>query len=570
MFVQTPGGCMIDRIARVVPAAGWLMHYRRDDLGHDLLAGVVAGAVVIPQAMAYGTIAGLPVQVGLYTCIVPMIAYALLGGSRRMSLSTTSTIVALTGLAITVTGVGDAPAARLEVATTLTLMVGLLLWLARIARLGFLVECVSEAVLVGLKVGVGITIAVDQVPALLGIAGSDGGVFSDVANIFRRLDDITWVTAALSAASLLVLFGIRRVAPRVPGPLVVVVGGILASVLLHLDDHGVDLIPKVPRGLPAPVLPAWEHVGPLMPYALGIALMAYLESVSVARLTRELDDPPLDNGRELVAVGAASVAGSFFQCAPAAGGFSQTLVNSNAGARTQLSELATAALAVLVALVLSPLLSDLPSASLAAIVLVAVVGLIDVSEVRRFARIDRVELLVALVTGGVALVSNLLVGVGVGVLLTFYLVIRALDHPNIVELRRPAGDRQFLPARPDDPPTDGVLVLRVEGGMYTLNVRSITDEVRRRVEEADPRPHVVVFDAAGSADTSVTVIDAFLELDHQLARHGTQLWVAALPQRALEKAVRTPHWSDWADAGRVHRSSEAAVAAYEQLGGVRQ
>jgi MFS superfamily sulfate permease-like transporter len=222
---------------------------------------------------------------------------------------------------------------------------------------------------------------------------------------------------------------------------------------------------------------------------------------------------------------------------------------------------------VLVALVLSPVLSHLPSASLAAIVLVAVLGLIDVGEVRRLARIDRTELLVAAFTGGVALVSNLLVGVGVGVLLTFYLVIRSLNHPRVVELRRPVDGDEFLPARPADPPTDGVLVLRVEGGMYTMNVRAVVDEVRRRVHEADPPPHLLVFDAGGTADTSVTVIDAFRELDHDLRREGIDLWVAALPERAMEKAARGSRWAEWIEAGRVHRSSAEAVDAYTRLRG---
>lgn len=528
----------------VVPAVRWLRGYDRRWLAADVLAGTTTAAVVVPQAMAYGTVAGLPVQVGLYTCIAPMLVYVVLGGARRMSLSTTSTIVALVGLALTSVGVEGGPEDRLAAATTLTLMVGLVLWVARVVRLGFLVECVSEAVVVGLKLGVGLTIAVSQLPALLGVAGGDGGFASDVAAVVRNLGDANRPTVVISAVTLAGLLVVRRWA-RVPGPLLAVVGGIVAVAALGLGDDGVSLVPEVPRGLPLPALPPLEHVGPLLPYAAAIGLMAYLESVTVARSTRAPDDPPLDNGGELVAVGAASVVGSFLQAAPAAGGFSQTLVNQAAGARTQLSEVVTAAWAVVTALALAPLLKDLPRATLAAVVLLAVSGLLRPAELRRLARIDPVEAYVAVATGLVALATDLLVGVLVGVFLTFWLVLRALNHPLVVE----------LPGRP------GLLVLRIEGGLYTANVRSVADELRRRTEAAGARVLVLDLDATG--DTSVTVLDTLAELARDLASQGTALWVAALPGRALAKARRTVRWDELAAAGRVHPTVAAAVAAYD-------
>jgi MFS superfamily sulfate permease-like transporter len=203
--------------------------------------------------------------------------------------------------------------------------------------------------------------------------------------------------------------------------------GIGLVVFASIDQHGVAVIAEVPRGLLVPHLPPLHHLGDLTPYALAIALLAYLESISVARATRETTDPALDNDQELVAVGTASVAGAFFQTVPAAGGFSQTLVNADAGARTQMSELVTVALALVVALVLAPLLSDLPQATLGAIVLVAVTGLISFRDLARLARLDRVEFVVAVITGAIALLTNLLVGVAAGVVLTFYLLLRLLN-----------------------------------------------------------------------------------------------------------------------------------------------
>ena len=424
-------------VERVVPAAGWLRAYPRGWLRGDLLAGTTAAAVVIPQAMGYATVAGLPVEIGLYTCIAPMVVYAFLGGSRRLSISTTSTIVALTGLAlVAVDAPGEDPVGT---ATTLTLLVGVVLFLFRLIRLGWIVEAVSEAVLIGLKWAVALTIIADQLPKLLGTTSADGGFVEDVGHALTQLDDASVVTVGLSAATIAGLLAIKRATPRVPGPLVAIAVGLILVVPFGLDAHGLAVIPSVPTGLPIPALPPLDHLEELTPFALAIALMAYFESITAARIARKLDDPPLDNDQEYVAVGAATIAGAFFQTVPPAGGFSQTQVNTAAGAHSQLSELVTATCAIAIALVLAPVLNDLPQATLGAIVVVAVLGLMSVPDMARLWRIDRVEFVTAVITGSAALATDLLVGVLVGVLMTFYLLLRAVNHPVVVELRRPPG-----------------------------------------------------------------------------------------------------------------------------------
>ncbi len=490
-----------------------------------------------------------------------MVVYALLGGSRRLSLSTTSTIVALTGLALTTADVsGDEAVAA---AATLTLLIGMALILFRIIRLGWIVETVSEATITGLKIGVGLTIIADQLPKLLGITEADGGFLSDVGHAVTNLGDASLVTVVLGMATIVATVVLKRVAPQVPGPLVALAAALLLVALSQLADHGVELIPAVPTGLPVPELPPFEHVDVLVPFALAIALMSYFESVTAARIARRPTEPPLDNNQEYVAVGAASIAGAFFQTVPPAGGFSQTQVNTSAGAQTQLSELVTAAWAVAIALFLAPVLDDLPEATLGAIVVVAVAGLVSVPELARLGRIDRVEMVVAAITAVAALVSNLLVGVLVGVVLTLYLVLRAVNHPVVVELQRPPAGGGLEAARAGDGPVPGLLALRVEGPLYTMNVRGVQAKIFAAAAAAQPPPHVVLVDVGGTADTSVTVMDIFAETDQQLARKGVAMWVAALPTRALEKVKRAPAWSQWADSGKVHDSVAAAVAAFE-------
>ena len=339
-------------------------------LSHDVVGGLAAGAVVIPQAMAYATIADLPVQVGLYTCMVPMVVYALLGGSRTVSVSTTSTVAVLTGSTLIAAGVAaqsDDPAGDLAM---LTLLVGAILLVARVLRLGNIVDNINEATLTGIKVGVGLTVAAGQLPKLLGIPGDPTAdkFVEDVRVVVDQVGDVSVATLVFSAGTIAVLLAVKRFAPTIPGPLVAVVGGLLLVRLADLEDHGVALIAKVPSGLPTPIWPNFDHVEALAPGAFAIAIMCFLETVAVGRQMRRSEEPEIDNDRELVANGLSCVGGAFFRGMPSAGGFSQSAINQSAGARTQVSELVTAGLAVACALFLGGLLSDLPQATLGSMV----------------------------------------------------------------------------------------------------------------------------------------------------------------------------------------------------------
>ncbi|WP_310795985.1 SulP family inorganic anion transporter, partial [Herbiconiux daphne] len=443
-----------------MPAPGWLfptLHgYRRAWIGADVLAGVSAGAVVIPQAMAYSTIANLPVEIGLYTCMVPMLVYAAIGGSRAMSVSTTSTIATLTATTFVSAGVAAGSDDPTRALVTLTLLVGVVLVLAWVLKLGALVENINHATLVGIKVGLGATVALGQVPKLLGVdvAVTGHGFIRTLNATIAAVPSANLPTVLFSVGTLLVLFVGRRVASRVPWPLVVVVGGILLAGFTALPAAGVDLIDPVPTGLPLPGLPVLADIPALLPGALAIAVMAFLESASVARGIRQAADAPISSNQELLATGAASLVGAFFHSLPAAGGFSQSAVNQRAGARSQLASLVTVALAVLVALLLAPVLSLLPQATLAAMVFVAVVGLIDVPGMVRLWRLSRVEFWLSVATAVVGLAAGLIPAVAVGVVVTLLLVLRELNRPRI-SVSTPAA---------------GVLLVKLESPLYTANV----------------------------------------------------------------------------------------------------
>lgn len=553
-------------VARFVPAFGWLRAYDRAWLRPDLIGGIAAGAVVIPQAMAYATIADLPPEVGLYTCMVPMVAYALLGGSRTLSVSTTSTVASLTGatlLSASVAATSDDPARDLAM---LTILVGLILVAARLLRLGSIIDNISEATITGVKVGVGLTVAAGQVPTLLGVTGDPGAesFFAKIRGIVDELPDVSWVTAALSALTIVVLYGITRWAPRLPGPLVAVAGGIVAVALGDLDQHGVALITEVPSGLPTPVVPAFGEALTLLPGAFGIAVMCFMETAAVAGTVRRPSEPAIDNDQELLANGLACVAGGLVRAMPAAGGFSQTAINRAAGARTQASELVTAALAVVCALLLGPILSDLPQATLGAMVIVAVLGLISPSAFVRLARSSRIELGVGVATAAAGLLTNLLVAVLVGVLLTLYLVLYELDHIGLTELQPTADGEDVLPAGEGTVPEPGLLILRVDGPLYTANVKRVNRLLVARVDDtlAGGTPiDTLVADATSVGRLPVTVLDQAADLDRELTARGVTLHVAGLSPRAQDAAARAPRWEEVGGAGRVHPTALAAVRA---------
>nr|WP_201469448.1 SulP family inorganic anion transporter [Microbacterium hydrocarbonoxydans] len=524
--------------------------YRREWLVPDIVAGLAAGAVVVPQAMAYATIANLPVQVGLYTCIIPMLVYALLGGSRAMSVSTTSTIATLTATTLVTASVASSvedPAGSLM---TLAMLVGLLLLVARLLRWGSLVENISAATILGVKIGVGGTVAVGQLPKLLGETSevSGEGFFRTIEAAIAAAESINLPTVALSAGSLVVLLVLKRFAPRIPGTLVVVVAGIALVALASLDERGVALIDPVPSGLPTPGLPDLTQIGALLPGALAIAVMVFLETAAVARSMRRMTEPAIDADQELVAVGAANLAGTFFTVLPAAGGFSQSAVNRDAGARTQLATLVTVALAIVVAVFLGPVVSLLPQATLAAMVFLAVAGLVDIPLLIRWARISPTDFWIALIVAVLGLTVGLLAAVAAGVALTLILVLRELNVPRLEIV----GER------------DGRIAIHIVRGLYTANALACERAIIQISTERPEPVRIVILDALRLDIVTITVLDMLEDLDRELSAIGSTLHIAALPERATSIAVKTEWYQRMIAEGRVHASVDEAFTATAQ------
>ncbi len=496
--------------------------------------------------MAYATIANLPVQIGLYTCMVPMLVYAMLGGSRAMSVSTTSTIATLTATTLVSAGVAAGSDDPIPDLIALTLLVGVLLLVARLAKLGSLVENISRATIVGVQIGVGATVAVGQLPKLLGETTdvSAHGFIRSIAAAIDAVPSAHLATVLLSAGSILALLLMKAFLPKVPAPLIVVATGILLVAFTGLDDAGLALIDRVPQGLPPFTLPTFEHLGAMVPGACAIAVMAFLESTAVARGIRRSGEPQVDSNQELFATGAANAIGSFFHVLPAAGGFSQSAVNLGAGARTQLSSIVTVVLALLVAIFLGPVLSLLPQATLASLVFVAVVGLIDIGSLVRFWRISRNDFWIAVVTAAVGLSAGLLPAVAVGITATIVVVLRELNRLR-VEVGEPLGE---------------VLPVRLLAPLYTANVLAHANAVLDAVA-ARPGMRSVALELSRLDVVSVTVLDTLADLDRELGERGVELRVAAVPEWGAAAARRGSWFAGLEQQGRVYPTLDAASKA---------
>lgn len=545
-----------------LPVLDWVAGYQKDWLRLDIIAGLTAAAVVIPKALAYATIAGLPVQVGLYTALFPMVIYALLGTSRPLSVSTTTTIAILVAANLSAIA-PNSDAAALQTATaTLTLLVGLILVAAFVLRLGFVADFISEPVLIGFKAGIGLVIVLDQIPKLLGVHFEKGGFFHNLVATVQAIPHASIATAAVGLGTVLLLVGLHRLMPRAPAPLIAVAVGIAAVAAFGLSAHGVATVGHIPRGLPSFVAPDFSLAGALWPGALGIALMSFTETIAAGRAFASTTEPPLVPNRELLATGVANAGAAVFGSMPAGGGTSQTAVNRSAGARSQLAELVTAAAALLTMLFLAGPMGLLPQATLAAVVIVYSMGLVELAGFRAILSIRRMEFIWALVALAGVVVLGTLKGIVVAIVVSVLSLAQQVASPPVYVLGRKPGTNVFRPRseeHEDDESFPGLLLLRVEGRVFFLNAAKIGEKMSSLVKQT--KPNVVAIDLSGVFDLEYTALKALVEAQKRLAADGIFVWLVGLTPAVLRVVERS---SLGAELGRerMHFNLEIAVHKY--------
>jgi high affinity sulfate transporter 1 len=509
-------------------------------LRFDIVAGLTATAVVLPKAMAYATVAGLPVEVGLYTAFIPMVIYALLGSSRVLSVSSSSTLAILAGTQLGLAVPDGDPAKLITATATLTVLVGAMLVLARLLKLGFVANFISTPVLTGFKAGVGLVIVLDQVPKLFGIHITKQGFFADVLSIVHHLPGTSLLTLAMAAATFAVLIGMERLWPHSPAPLVAVGGGIAASWFFGLHAAGVSTVGLIPQGFPSLTLPDLALVEQLAPGALGVALMSFTETIAAGRAFARPDDPPINANRELVATGLGNLGGALFGAMPAGGGTSQTAVVRAAGGRSQKASLVTAGMALATMLLLAPILGLMPHATLAAIVIVYSVGLIQPAEFRAIRGVRTMEFRWALIACAGVLMFGTLEGIVVAIIVSMIGLSSQTAHPRVYVIGRKRGADVLRPLsteNPDDETFEGLLIVRPEGRLFFVNAQSVAQQIEALV--AQHKPRVLAVDMSRVPDLEYSALQSLTEVEKRLTEQGIVTWFVALNPGVLEVVRRT-------------------------------
>ena len=525
----------------------------------DLVAGLTAAAVVLPKAMAYATVAGLPVSVGLYTAFVPMIVYAFLGTSRVLSVSSTTTLAILAAAQLGATVPDGDPGQLITATATLTALTGLLLVAASLLRLGFVANFISAPVLTGFKAGIGLVIVLDQIPKILGIHISKEGFFRDVLSVFGHIPEASGATLAIGLTALLLLLVMERLRPHSPAPLAIVGGGIAASWLLGLEAMGVSTVGHIPQALPSLTMPDLALVTQLLPGAVGIALMSFTETIAVGRAFSKPGEPRIRADRELLATGASNVAGALFGAMPAGGGMSQTAVVRSVGGRTQKASLVTASTAAATMLVLAPILGLLPHAVLAAIVIVYSAGLIQPREFAEIRKVRTLEFRWSLAAFLGVLVFGTLQGIVVAIVLSFLGLAAQASKPRVHVLGRRRGQDLLRPLSPDHPEDEtfpGLLILRPEGRLFFANAQQVGDRLRQLVEENAPQ--VLVLDLSRVFDIEYSALQAMSEGLARLRDEGIEVWLAGLNPDVLQY-VRASGLVDEVGEARMFRDAREAL-----------
>jgi high affinity sulfate transporter 1 len=517
--------------------------------------------------MAYGSIAGLPLAVGLYTALVPLLVYAVLGTSRPLSVTTTSTIAILTAHALkeAVPEAGDA--ALITASAALACLVGAMLLVASMLRLGVVASLISEPVLIGFKAGIGLTIVVDQIPKLLGVHFAKGHFIHNLISILDHLPQASLPTLLVALAMLGLQLGLQRFLPRLPASLVTVAAGITLSGFVGLSRYGVELVAEVAPGLPSFSVPDVSLFESLWPAAMGIALMGFVETIAAGKAFRGPEEERPEPNKELVAIGMTNLVGSFFHNLPSGGGTSQTAVNRRAGARSQIAGVVTALVVVAVLCFLAPFVHLMPQPTLAVIVIVPCVGMVKVPEFLAIWRTRLMEFSWTVASLAGVMLLGTLRGILVAVILSLLaLIFHGTRRPVFVLGRKPGTDvfRPRSKEHPEDESFPGLLILKTEGMIHFANAQRIGDLMWPLIAEHKPR--VVLLDCSAIPDLEYTALKMLIEADKRLNQAGISLWLAGLnpePLQLVQKSVL----GETMGRARLHFNVDQAVRSFLKQSG---
>jgi sulfate permease, SulP family len=553
------------RLGRVAPICDWLPRYDRSALRGDVLAGIAVAAMIVPKDLGYAGIAGVPVQNGLYGAAAGAIVYALFCTSRHISTGPSSSLAAVAGGAVLAAGVAGAQAAELVAA--ITLVTGALFLLLAVLRLGWVARFLSRAVVTGFLAGAAVDVVIGELPKLTGTKTSGETAWAELGSWIRSLGDLSATTLLVGVVALVVILGLRFRAPSVPGALVLVVGGLVATPVFDLGAHGVALVGEVPRGLPAPGLPDLDvfeqHYATIIAAAVGLLLIGFSQTAGDARAFAARHRYRVDVDQESVAQGMANLAAGAFRGMPVSTSLSASSLNESAGARTPLASLVTGALVILTLVALAPLFSDLPKAVLGAIIIDAVVfGMIDIPELRRLRRVKPFDFWVAAAAIVAVLSAGVLAGVVIGIALSLVWLVYVATTPEMPLLGRVPGTRLFRDARehPGDETFPGLVMVRLDGGLFFATAAALDERIRSLAHDADPPLRAVLLDMEGVDYVDSQGAATLAEILDFTEGMGVGLRLARM-KPAVARVLASDGVLERVGEGRVHGSISLAVEA---------
>ena len=557
-------------VTRYVPILEWLPAYQLGWLRFDTIAGLTVWALLVPEAMAYATLAGVPPEAGLYAALPALVLYAVFGTSRHVTVGPSSAVAVMVAATVAPLAGGDGER-YVALAAAMAVLVGLILIVAGIARLGFVSEFMAKPVLTGFIIGLALVIAAGQADKLFGIEAEGDDFFAVIWDIIVNLGDTHLETLLVGAGCLVLLFGLKRFAPRAPAALITVALSIIAVALFDLDNRGVHIVGDIPAGLPPLAIPdvGLADFQDLLPGALGLALVVYAESIAPARSFAAKHKYNVDANQELLALGASNVGVGLSQGFAVDASLSRSAVNDSAGAKTQVAGLVNAGLIFVTILALTPLFHDLPDAALAAVVISAVAHLVDVDELRHLYRLKKTDFSLAVVCMMGVLIVDVLPGLIIAVAVSILVLVYRASRPRTAVLGKVPDQDTFrdIERYPESETYPGLVIFRFEAELFFANVSYFRDRIRELVAVADPPAQAVLVDAEAIQYIDTTAVAALEELWEELADSGVELLMARVHGRVRDM-LRRSGLEESIGASRIYPSVRAGVADYlERHGG---
>jgi len=556
------------RLVRLLPIVGWLRTYDRGWLRGDVIAGVTVAALIVPKNLGYAGIAGIPLQNGLYAAAAAAILYAIFGTCRQISMGPSSGLAAVAASAVATAGLTD-PGDIATFVAGLTLISGLLFLLLAVLKMGWIAQFLSRAVVTGFLFGAAIDVVIGELPKITGTDTSGSNSFQELVSWFGTLGEIHPTTLVVGVVSLVVVFGIKTVAPRIPGALVLVVGGLLASYLFDFGARGVALVGDVPSGLPTFGIPSpslmLEHADTAAVAAVALMLIGFSQTAGDARAFAAKHRYQIDVNQESVAQSAANIGSGVLHGMPVSTSLSASSLNDHSGARTGLASITSGVTVLLTLLFLAPLFSQLPKPVLGALIIEAVVmGMMNLPEMRRIYRVQKFDFWVAIAAIIGTLAFGVLAGVIIGIGLSLLWLVAVATHPRMAVLGREAGTQVFrdVVENPDDEQIPGVVILRLDGGLFFATADALGDKVRAVIQAPDVRCVVLdceginFLDSQGSASIDdLLVLCGQADVTLRLAR------VKPAVRATLEREGTIERLGSEHVHGNVHRAVEAQLSA---------